>query len=56
MHYAVDGGSPDLGAPDKFLQEMAAEQAPPQPKIQVTPNSLPDETQVVVLDPRGRTS
>jgi L-ascorbate metabolism protein UlaG (beta-lactamase superfamily) len=55
MHFAVDGGSPDLGAPDKFLHEMATEPIR-QPKAQVTPSSLPDETQVVVLEARGRTS
>jgi hypothetical protein len=55
MHFAVDGGSPDLGAADKFLHEMATEPIR-QPKAQVTPNSLPDETQVVLLEARGRTS
>ena len=55
MHFAVDGGSPDLGAPDKFLHEMATEPIR-QPKAQVTPNSLPDETHVVLLEARGRTS
>ena len=55
MHYSVDGGSTDLGAADKFLHEMAAEPIR-QPKAQVTPNSLPEETQVVVLEARGRTS
>jgi L-ascorbate metabolism protein UlaG (beta-lactamase superfamily) len=55
MHYAVDGGSSDLGAADKFLHEMAAEPIR-QPKAQVTSASLPDETQVVVLEARGRTS
>ncbi len=41
--------------PEKFLHEMAAEPIR-QPKAQVTVSSLPDETQVVVLEPRGRTS
>jgi L-ascorbate metabolism protein UlaG (beta-lactamase superfamily) len=54
MHYAVDGGSPDLLGPDKFLHEMAVEPIR-QPKAQVTPHSLPDETQVVLLEARGRT-
>jgi hypothetical protein len=26
-----------------------------QPKAQVTPSNLPEETQVVLLEPRGRT-
>jgi len=55
MHYAVDGGSNDLGSADKFLHEMAAEPIR-QPKAQFTASSLPEETQVVVLEPRGRTS
>ena len=55
MHYAVDGGSVDLFGAEKFLHEMAAEPIR-QPKAQVTASSLPDETQVVVLEPRGRTA
>ena len=55
MHYGLDGASKDLGGPEKFLHEMAAEPIR-QPKAQVTVSSLPDETQVVLLDPRGRTS
>ncbi|MDQ4036115.1 MAG: MBL fold metallo-hydrolase [Chloroflexota bacterium] len=55
MHFAVDGASKDLGGPEKFLHEMAAEPMR-QPKAQVTVHSLPDETQVVVLEARGRTS
>jgi L-ascorbate metabolism protein UlaG (beta-lactamase superfamily) len=54
MHFAVDGGSPDLLGADKFLHEMAAEPIR-QPKASVTPSSLPEETQVVVLEARGRT-
>ena len=56
MHFAVDGASTDLQPPDKFLQEMAVSEPIRQPKAVVTPSSLPDETQVVLLDPRGRTS
>jgi L-ascorbate metabolism protein UlaG (beta-lactamase superfamily) len=55
MHYGVDGASKDLGGPEKFLHEMAVEPIR-QPKAQVTASSLPEETQVVVLEPRGRTS
>jgi L-ascorbate metabolism protein UlaG (beta-lactamase superfamily) len=54
MHFAVDGGSKDLLPADTFLHEMAAEPIR-QPKAQVTTSSLPDETQVVVLEARGRT-
>jgi L-ascorbate metabolism protein UlaG (beta-lactamase superfamily) len=55
MHYGLDGASKDLGGPEKFLHEMAAEPIR-QPKAQVTVSSLPEETQVVLLDARGRTS
>ena len=55
MHFGVDGASKDLQGPDKFLHEMATEPIR-QPKAQVTVSSLPDETQVVVLEARGRTS
>ena len=54
MHFAAEGASKDLQGPEKFLHEMAAEPIC-QPKAQVTVGSLPDETQVVVLEPRGRT-
>ena len=56
MHYAVDGGSTDLQGPEKFLNEMAVTEPLRQPKAQVTSSSLPDETQVVLLEARGRTS
>jgi L-ascorbate metabolism protein UlaG (beta-lactamase superfamily) len=55
MHFAADGGSKDLLGPETFLHEMAVEPIR-QPKAQVTVSSLPDETQVVVLEARGRTS
>jgi L-ascorbate metabolism protein UlaG (beta-lactamase superfamily) len=56
MHFAIDGGSTDLQPVDKFLQEMAVSEPIRQPKAVVTPSSLPDETQVILLDARGRTS
>jgi L-ascorbate metabolism protein UlaG (beta-lactamase superfamily) len=55
MHFAVDGASSDLQGPETFLQEMAVTEPIRQPKAVVTASSLPDETQVVLLDPRGRT-
>jgi L-ascorbate metabolism protein UlaG (beta-lactamase superfamily) len=38
----------------KFLHEMGAEPAV-QPRLSVTPSSLPPETTTVLLEPRGRT-
>ncbi|MDQ6681651.1 MAG: MBL fold metallo-hydrolase [Chloroflexota bacterium] len=55
MHFAVDGASTDLLGPERFLHEMAVAEPVRQPKAVVTSSSLPDETQVVVLDARGRT-
>ena len=56
MHFATDGASTDLNGPDDFLREMAVTEATRQPKAVVTPSSLPDEMQVVVLEARGRTN
>jgi L-ascorbate metabolism protein UlaG (beta-lactamase superfamily) len=56
MHYAVDGLSADLGEPDKFLHEMGAADAARQPKAAITAGNLPEAAQVVLLEPRGRTS
>jgi L-ascorbate metabolism protein UlaG (beta-lactamase superfamily) len=56
MHFAIDGASSDLQPVDKFLQELAVSEAIRQPKAVVTPSSLPDETQLILLDARGRTS
>jgi L-ascorbate metabolism protein UlaG (beta-lactamase superfamily) len=55
MHYATDGGSADLLGADEFLHEMAVSEPARQPKANVTSASLPEETQVVLLEPRGRT-
>jgi L-ascorbate metabolism protein UlaG (beta-lactamase superfamily) len=55
MHFAIDGASADLMSPETFLHEMSVEPIR-QPKAIVTPSSLPDETQVVLLEARGRTA
>lgn len=55
MHFATDGGSTDLLGPEEFLHEMAVSEPVRQPKAVVTPSSLPEETQVVLLEARGRT-
>lgn len=56
MHFATDGASKDLNGPDDFLREMAVAEPVRQPKAVVTASSLPEETQVVLLEARGRTS
>ena len=55
MHFALDGASTDLLGADTFLHEMSVEPIR-QPKAIVTASSLPDETQVVLLEARGRTA
>jgi hypothetical protein len=55
MHYSTDGASKDLMGPEKFVHEMGMGEPPRQPKAVVTTASLPDETQVVLLEARGRT-
>jgi L-ascorbate metabolism protein UlaG (beta-lactamase superfamily) len=55
MHFAIDGASSDLMAADTFLHEMSVEPIR-QPKAIVTLSSLPEETQVVLLEARGRTA
>jgi len=54
MHYQTEVLS--LGRPldpvDRFIKEMGLKGLTPQPKLVVTRNTLPEETQVVVLDYR----
>ncbi len=38
----------------KFLHEIGATDSTPQPKLTITPSSLPDETTTFVLESRGR--
>jgi len=55
MHYATDGASNDLLGPERFVHEMGLGEPMRQPKAVVHASSLPDETQVVLLEARGRT-
>jgi L-ascorbate metabolism protein UlaG (beta-lactamase superfamily) len=55
MHYSADGASKDLLGPERFVHEMGMGQPVRQPKAVVTASSLPDESQVVLLEARGRT-
>jgi Beta-lactamase superfamily domain len=47
----LDGSASEL---DKFLHEMSVAKSEPQPKLSVSVSSIPAETTVVLLDPRGR--
>ena len=47
-----NGGRAEL---DRFLHEMSVQHGEPVPKLSITHSSLPTETTVVLLEPRGRT-
>jgi L-ascorbate metabolism protein UlaG (beta-lactamase superfamily) len=52
MHFATDGSLIKLDAVGKFLKEMGLGQIDPLPSFKVnSANALPEETQVVVLEP-----
>jgi L-ascorbate metabolism protein UlaG (beta-lactamase superfamily) len=53
MHYGTEAFKGELDPPDRFLKEMGVAKLDPQPKLTVTRNSLPMDTQVVLLDYRG---
>ncbi len=55
MHYATDGGSKDLLGPETFLHELATEPIR-LPKASLTRSTLPEESQVVLLEARGKTA
>ena len=50
MHYAEPADRIPLDALGKFLKEMGLSEVEKQPSLKVTSSSLPEETQVVVLD------
>lgn len=50
----VGGNGSVAGALDRFLHEMSVQNVEPVPKLTVTISSLPNETTVALLEPRGR--
>lgn len=54
MHYKTDVHDGGLETPERFLKEMQAAAVQPQPKLQITRSSVPSETQVVLLDYKGK--
>ena len=50
----LDGDGAGKTELDRFLHEMSVQHGEPQPKLSVTVSSLPTETTVVLLEPRGR--
>jgi L-ascorbate metabolism protein UlaG (beta-lactamase superfamily) len=52
MHYRTDSGSRDLDPVSKFLKEMGLGALAPEAGLKVTKSGLPDETRVVLLEPK----
>lgn len=52
MHYKTDAERGPLDPVDRFLKEMGAKNPETHAKIAVTRSSLPEETQIIVLDYR----
>lgn len=52
MHYKTDVVKLEIDPVDKFLREMGIKSIQPQPKLTVSKNSLPEESQVVLLEYR----
>lgn len=51
MHYKTTGSSIKLNPLKQFLEEMGLTSSKAEPSIKVTQSSIPDETQVLVLEP-----
>lgn len=51
MHYKTPGSSIKLNALKQFLEEMGLTSSKALPSLKVTQSSIPDETEVVVLEP-----
>jgi L-ascorbate metabolism protein UlaG (beta-lactamase superfamily) len=52
MHYQTQQSKAELDSLEPFLKQMGVMESSPQARLQVTPSSLPGQTQVVVLEPR----
>ncbi len=52
MHYKTPDTPLNLAPLSRFLKEMGVAKVEPRPSLTVKPSSVPDETQVVVLDYR----
>ena len=53
MHYKTGKTKLKLDPLSRFLKEMGLGRVSPEPSLKVTQSSLPEETQVVVLQPKG---
>jgi len=53
MHYRTSSMTGKLEPVSKFLKRMGVSEAEPQPKLSVTPSTVPTTMQVIVLDHSG---
>lgn len=57
MHYKTDASKdPKLDTAERFLKEMQVKAAEPQQKLSLNKSAIPSETQVIVLDYKGKGS
>jgi L-ascorbate metabolism protein UlaG (beta-lactamase superfamily) len=54
MHYKTPAAKANLDSADRFLKEMQATAVQTQPKLSLTYNTVPSDTQVLLLDYRGK--
>ena len=54
MHYKTEAAKGKLEPPDRFLKEMQVTTIEPQPKLQLSKSAIPQDTQVMLLDYRGK--
>lgn len=54
MHYKTPVTKGDLESPERFLKEMQATAVQSQPKLSLSYNTVPSDTQVILLDYRGK--
>jgi L-ascorbate metabolism protein UlaG (beta-lactamase superfamily) len=54
MHYKTPVSKGDLETAERFLKEMEATAVQAQPKLSLSYNTVPSDTQVVVLDYKGK--
>jgi hypothetical protein len=50
MHYKTQALKRELEPVERFLKEIGVKELNPQPKLSLTRSSLPDNTQVFLLD------
>jgi L-ascorbate metabolism protein UlaG (beta-lactamase superfamily) len=53
MHYRIPGVSAQLDTATRFLKEMAMEKPDRAPTLTVTKSQLPEETRIVLLEPKA---